>query len=127
MKNMIKKEGKIKIEEICHNLNNTMRVRFSASPMEMFFNRPVKGYLPNQFVRENKIRQWAEKRITEQFKTEIRKGRYNKDEFVQSGSSKGETRTQTNLYLPRQRNLNKRKCVRQLTSRFLKVGTRTTA
>ena len=49
--------------------------------MEMFFNRPVKGQLPNQFVRENAIRQSDEKRITDKFKAALRKGKYNRDDF----------------------------------------------
>ena len=49
-------EKKLKIEELCHNLNNTRRVGFSASPMEIFFNRPVKGHLTNQFIKENGMR-----------------------------------------------------------------------
>ena len=61
LKNMIRKEKKMKIEVLCHNLNNTRRVGYSAYPMEMFFNRLVKGQLPNQFVKENAIRQSIEK------------------------------------------------------------------
>ena len=80
LKNMIRKK-KMRITELCHNLNNTRRVGYSASPMEMFFKRPVKGHLPNQFARENDTRLSVEGRITEQFKTALKKGWYNRDKF----------------------------------------------
>ena len=49
--------------------------------MEMFFNRPIKGHLPNQFVRESAIKQSDRKRITDKFKAVLRKGKYNPDYF----------------------------------------------
>ena len=51
--------------------------------MEMFYNRPVKGHLPNRFVKEHTIRKLVEKRITNQFKSALKKGRYNRDEFIE--------------------------------------------
>ena len=50
--------------------------------MEMFFNRPVKGHLTNQFVRENEIQKSVERRIMNQFKMALKKGRYNRDDFI---------------------------------------------
>ena len=49
--------------------------------MEMFFNRPVKGLLPNQFAKENEIRESLERRISSQFKLALKKGRFSRDSF----------------------------------------------
>ena len=78
---MIKKEKKTKVERLCHDLNHIRRMGCQASPIEMFFNRPVKGLLPNQFAKENEIRQSLEKRITNQFKLALKKGRFSRDSF----------------------------------------------
>ena len=81
MKQMIKKEKKVKVERLCHDLNHIRRMGCQASPMEMFFNRPVKGLLPNQFAKENKIREALERRISNQFKIALKKGRFSRDSF----------------------------------------------
>ena len=51
--------------------------------MEMFFNRPVKGHLTNQFAKENEIRKAVERHIKNQFKNALKKGHYNRDEFTE--------------------------------------------
>ena len=80
---MLCKDKKTKIEELCHPLNNMRRVGFSAYPMEMFFNRPVKGHLMNQFAGENEIWKSVEKQIINQFKHALKKGWYNRDNIVE--------------------------------------------
>ena len=81
LKQMIKKEKKTKVERLCHDLNHIRRMGCQASPMEMFFNRPVKGLLPNQFAKENEIRKSLERRISNQFKLALKKGRFSRDSF----------------------------------------------
>ena len=49
--------------------------------MEMFFNRPVKGLLPNQFAKENEMREALERRKSNQFKLALKKGRFSRDSF----------------------------------------------
>ena len=66
------KDRKSRVEELCYDLNNMRRIEFKASPRKMFFNRPVKGHLPNQFAKENEIRESIEKRISNQFEVALK-------------------------------------------------------
>ena len=81
LKQMMWKSKNKSIEELTYHLNHNARKGQSASPIQMFFGRDIRGPLPNQYKRDCEIRKSIERRVQQQMEVASRKGRWNRDHF----------------------------------------------
>ena len=81
LKRMMRKSKNKSIEELTYHLNHNARKGQSASPIQMFFGRDIRGPLPNQYKRDCEIRKTIERRVQQQMEVAGRKGRWNRDHF----------------------------------------------
>ena len=80
IKQILRKDKKKTVEELCFNLNNISSARPKSSPMEMFFQRKVCGMLPNQFSRDCAIKEAIEQRVKKPFEIATHKVRFNRNQ-----------------------------------------------
>ena len=81
LKRMMRKSKNKLIEELTYHLNHNARKGQSASPIQMFFGRDIRGPLPNQYKRDCEIRKTIELRVQKQMDVASRRGRWNRDSF----------------------------------------------